>query len=107
MIPASTHGNRSFDAHFKNIMARSVIAVLRTHLHPSFSISAVPNRALHPTAPQSVVTFSSNSAAAGTAPVTRCAQNQRQHTARQSRFLLAPFPVFSAAPSGAAAELQR
>jgi hypothetical protein len=66
-----------------------------------------PNRALQPTAPQGVVELPSNSPAAGTAPGTRCAQNQRQHTARQSRFLLAPVPVFSAAPSGAAAELGR
>src|SRR6187549_3808300 len=68
---------------------------------------APPNWSLQPTAPQCVVTFPSDSLAAGTAPGTRCAQNQRQHTARQSRFLLAPASVFSAAPSGAAAELGR
>jgi hypothetical protein len=62
------------------------------------------NRSLRPTVPQCVVAFFSNSPAAGSAPGTQCAQNQSQHTARLSRFLLAPFPVFSAAPSGAAAE---
>src|SRR4051812_45989466 len=89
--------------HFMRSANLSILARL-LRLRPSHSVR--PNRPLQRTAPQFVVAFLSNSTAAGTAPGTRCAQNQR-HTARQSRFLLAPFPVFSAAPSGAAAELLR